>query len=104
MKNSTRYTMSKWFCLGFGIRTILALIVLLMVFASGFEASLVYLADLPTMMFLDLIEVGLPQSVFMALVSGHPFYLPMNLIAGLLWGGIFMLCPLVVKMVLRLWH
>jgi len=87
-----------------GIRTILALIVLLMVFATGFEASLLYFADLPTMMFLKLIEVGLPRSVLMALVSGHPFYLPMNLIAALLWGGIFMLYPLVVKMGLRLCH
>ena len=80
----------------------LALVVLLLAFLSGFEALLLYLADLPTMMFLDLAEMVLPQSVHMALVSGDPFYLPMNFIASLLWGGIFVLIPLLGKMVLRL--
>lgn len=84
------------------MRLSLALVVLLLAFLLGFEALLLYLADFPTMLFLDLAEMVLPQSVHMALVSGDPLYLPMNFIAGLLWGGIFVLIPLVSKKVLRL--
>ena len=81
---------------------ILALIVLLMAALTGFEALLLYLADLPTILFLDLAEMVLPQSLYMALVSGDPFYLPMNFIGSLLWGAIFMLIPLARNMVFRL--
>lgn len=96
--------MLKWFLIGFGIRTILALVVFFLALMLGFETFLLYFADVPTTMLLELAEMVLPQSIQMALVSGHPFYLPMNFIAGLLWGGIFMLIPLAGKMGLRLWH
>ena len=84
--------MKRWFLIGFAVRAILAVVVLLMAIRN-FEAALLYLADVPTMLFLALAEMTLPHSVFSVLVGGDPFYVPMNLVGCLLWGGIFTLIP-----------
>jgi hypothetical protein len=84
--------MKKWFLIGFAVRAISAIVVLLMALRN-FEATLFYLADLPTMLFLAAAEMTLPHSLFSMLAGGDPFYIPMNLIGCLLWGGIFTLVP-----------
>lgn len=93
--------MRKWFLLGFGIRAILAVVVTLIAL-SNFEAVMWYLADLPTILIIDLSEKLLPHSLFRILTGGEPFYVPMNLVGSLLWGGIFTLVPLTRNTVLRL--
>lgn len=98
--NNTPYSIKKWFLIGFGVRTTLAVLVFLMALRN-FEAGLLYLADVPTMLFLGLAEVTLPQSLFRLLVGGDPFYIPMNLAGGLLWGGIFTLIPVTRNLVFR---
>jgi len=92
-----RNTFWKWFLIGFGVRVALALVVTLLAVWS-FEAALWYFADLPSLLFLALAEQILPKALFQKLVGGEPFYIPMNVIASLLWGGIFMLIPLTRKM------
>jgi hypothetical protein len=93
--------MSKWFLLGFGTRAILA-VVLSLIVRRNFEVSFLYLADLPTMMFFALAEGSLPDSWFRMLLGSDPYYLSMNLIGSLLWGGSFMLIPLTRNMLCRL--
>ena len=91
----------KWFLIGFGVRLALALAVTLLAVWS-FEAAMWYFADLPTLLFLALAEQILPKALFAKLVGGDPFYIPMNVVASLLWGGIFTLIPLTRKMLFRL--
>jgi hypothetical protein len=98
--NNTHDSIKKWFLIGLGVRAILAVLVFLMALRN-FEAGLLYLADVATMLFLGLAEVTLPQSVFRILVGGDPFYIPMNLVGCLLWGGIFTLIPLTRNLVFR---
>jgi hypothetical protein len=90
MKDSTRSTILRWFLLGFAIRAAFA-VVLSLIAVGNFEALFLYFADLPTMLFLALAEASLPGSWFRFLVGSDPFYLSMNLIGCLLWGGIFVL-------------
>ena len=89
--------MKKWFLIGFAVRAILAVVVLLMSL-QNFEAALLYLADVPTMLFLALAEMTLPHSLFRVLSGGDPFYIPMNLAGCLLWGGMFTLIPFTRKL------
>lgn len=98
---SKRYTLLKWFLIGFGIRAFLAVVVTLIALRN-FEAGMLYLADPPTILFLTLAEEFLPTSLFTMLVGSDPFYIPMNLLGCLLWGGIFMLIPLTRNLVFRL--
>lgn len=90
-------TFSKWFLIGLGIRAALALVISVFV-VWNFETAMVYFADLPTLLFLTLAEEALPGSWFKMLVGKHPFYIPMNVAACLLWGGLFMLIPLTRKL------
>lgn len=99
-KSSAPYSIRKWFLLGFGVRVIFAVVVTLIAL-TNFEATMLYLADLPTFLIIILAEEFLPDSLFRILVGGDPFYIPMNLVGGLLWGGIFMLVPLTRNAVLR---
>lgn len=69
---------------------------------TTFEAVMLYLVDLPTVLVLGLSEKFLPHSLFRILTGGDPFYIPMNLVGSLLWGGIFTLVPLTRNTVLRL--
>ncbi len=101
MISSTPRTILKWFLLGFGIRVILA-VVLTLFARKNFEALFLYLADLPTMLFFALAEGFLPDSWFRMLLGGDPYYIPMNLIGSVLWGGVFMLFPLARQMVFLL--
>ena len=93
--------MMKWFAIGFATRACLALIVTLLQI-QNFEAVMLYLADFPTMLLLTLSEQFFPNRLFVALTEGHPYYIPMNLIGCLLWGGIFMLIPVAYNTVSRL--
>jgi hypothetical protein len=94
MKANRHPNLVKWFLIGFGIRLTLAVVVTLMMLRD-WEAGMVFLGDLPTMLFLFWAESFLPASLSHALA----LYIPMSLIGGLLWGGIFMLIPLVYKAV-----
>jgi len=100
MKASRHPALVKWFLIGFGIRASLTIAITLWALVN-FEAVMVYLADLPTMLFLDLLENSSP-SLSLALTGSHPFYVPMNLVGSFLWGGIFLLIPLAHKTVSRL--
>jgi hypothetical protein len=93
--------MSKWFLLGFGIRAILAVALTFFVIWN-FEVAMLYFADPPTILFLTLAEKSLPQSWFVILAGKHPYYITMNLVGCLLWGGIFMLIPLTGNLVSQL--
>lgn len=97
MKANRRRTMVKWFLIGFGVRAFLAVVLTLWQLID-WEAVMLYLADLPTMLFFDGLDVFFPDSVSRALEGSHPFYIPMNVIGSFLWGGIFMLVPLVYKL------
>ena len=77
-------------------------VVVTLIALTNFEAVMWYLLDFPTVLLIDLSEKFLPHSSFSVLVGGHPFYVPMNLVASLLWGGIFTLVPLARNMVFRL--
>jgi hypothetical protein len=101
MKDSTHYAIKKWFLIGVGVRAVLAVVVFLMALRN-FEALMLYLADLPTMLFLALAEMALPDSLFKVLAGGDPFYIPMNLAGCLLWGGIFTLIPFTRSLLFRL--
>ena len=76
--------------------------VVLLIGLWSFEALMLYLADLPTMLFLALAEMTFPRSVFMSVEGGDPFYVPMNLIGCVLWGGIFTLIPFTRNLTFRL--
>jgi hypothetical protein len=93
--------MKKWFLIGFGVRAVFAVVVFLMALRN-FEALLLYLADVPTILFLALAEMTLPRSMFTALAGGDPFYIPMNVVGCLLWGAIFILIPLTRNLIFRL--
>ena len=60
--------MKKWFLIGFAVRAILAVVVLLMALRN-FEAGMLFLADLPAMLFLAAAEMTLPHAVALPLKS-----------------------------------
>ena len=101
MKSITQYSIRKWFLLGFGVRIIFAVFVLICMALTTFEAVMLYFFDLPTILIIALSEKLLPHSLFRILTGGDPFYIPMNLLGSLLWGGIFTLVPLARNAVLR---
>lgn len=101
MKSSSPYSIRKWFLLGVGVRLLFAVLVLILMALTTFEAVMFYLVDLPTVLVLGLSEQFLPHSLFRILTGGDPFYIPMNLVASLLWGGVFTLVPLTRNAVLR---
>ena len=101
MKINSPYSIREWFLLGFGVRLLFAVLVLILMALTTFEAVMMYFVDLPTVLVLGLSEQFLPRSLFRILTGGDPFYIPMNLVACLLWGGIFTLVPLTRNVVLR---
>jgi hypothetical protein len=79
----------KWFAIGVVVRMALALTVTLLM-AVDWEAGMIYLADLPTMLSLDLLE-SISPSMTHLLSGGHPFYVLMNILGSCIWGLLFML-------------
>lgn len=101
MRSFAQSTLSKWFLIGFGTRALFGIVVFLMALRN-FEAQMLLLADLPTMIVLALAEGFLPSAIFTILTGGDPLYIPMNLLGCVLWSGIFMLFPLTRNIVVAM--
>ena len=69
--------------------------------ACGFEAVMLYLADIPTIWCFDLMEMMLSSSVAKQLAGSHPFYIPLNILGSLIWGFLFMLAFLTFSLIKR---
>jgi hypothetical protein len=90
--------MAKWFLIGFLVRAGLAIGVTLLM-AKNLEAGMLYLADLPTIWCLDLVERMLSLSVAKQLSGNHPYYVPLNILGALIWGILFMLAALAFSLI-----
>ena len=88
----------KWFLVGFGIRLSLAIILTLLIWRN-LEASMLYFADIPTISFFSVWEKLSSGNTPVRLVGTHPYYIPLNLFASLIWGFIFALVPLTVRVI-----
>lgn len=91
----------KWFLIGFVIRLVLAVLVTMLV-RYDVEASMLYFADVPLLMVVTLLESIVPTNTINTLTGNHPYYIPMNLFACVLWGSLFTLVPVVSKVIARL--
>jgi hypothetical protein len=85
----------KWFVIGLTVRLGLAGIVTLLM-RNDLEASMLYLADIPTIFCLEVAERLVSRNFAVRLSGGHPYYIPMNLLGGALWGFLFVLVRLIV--------
>ena len=85
--------MARWFMVGFLVRAALAIVITLMMVVN-FEAGMWYLADLPTIGCLALVESMISPSVARQLAGNDPFYIPLNILGALIWGFLFMLAAL----------
>lgn len=84
--------MAKWFLTGFSLRAGLGALVVL-VTRNNFEGAMLYFADLPTTFVLWIVEfIGSTAAVRHA-TGQHPYYLQLNLLGSILWGGLFLLIP-----------
>jgi hypothetical protein len=80
---------AKWFAIGLAVRSALAVVILVMMWLVNWESVMLYLLDVPTLFFVSLLEHVFPA--LDALGSGDPYYLPMNLFGGFVWGTMFAL-------------
>ena len=96
--SNRRRLMARWFLIGFLVRLALAIVITLLM-AWNWEAVMLYLADFPTILCLDLVESVLPSSVAKQLSGNHPFYVPMNILGALIWGFLFMLASLAFSLI-----
>ena len=80
---------AKWFAIGLAVRSALGVIVFLMMWLVNWESVMLYLFDVPTLFFASLLAHVFPAMD--VIDSGDPFYLPMNLFGGFVWGTMFAL-------------
>ena len=85
----------KWFMIGLTVRLGLAVIVILLAW-HNWENVFLYFVDLPTVFCIFLVE-NLVSTEFLGQLMGRdPYYIPMNVFAGVLWGSLFVLVRLIV--------
>ena len=97
MKANSHPILVKWFLIGFGIRAGLAVVVTFWMLWE-WESVYLYLADPATILLFALLDF-FPDWLAHAFEGSHPLYIQMNIIASFLWGGIFVLIPLVHRAV-----
>jgi len=94
-----RRLFARWFLIGFLVRAALAILITLLMVVRSFESGMWYLADLPTILCYELIEMMLPLSVAKQLAGKDPFYVPLNILGALIWGFLFMLAALAFSLI-----
>jgi hypothetical protein len=88
----------KWFLIGFVSRLVLAVLITLLI-RYDVEASMLYFADLPLFIIVALLERIVSTNTINTLTGSHPYYIPMNLFASVLWGSLFTLVPIASKVI-----
>jgi hypothetical protein len=87
-----------WFAIGLAIRLALGIVVFLMMWLINWESAMLYLLDVPTLFCASLLDHIFPASS--AIGSGDPYYIPMNLFGGIVWGALFALGALLFSAVI----
>ena len=90
--------MANWFLIGFVVRVALAVIIALLM-TRDFEAGMLYLADLPTIGCLEMVERLFSSNMAKHLSGNHPYYVPFNLLGSFIWGLLFMLAAFSVSLI-----
>ena len=78
--------LAKWFAIGLAVRLALGVAVFLMMFVN-WESAMLYLLDAPTLFCASILDHLFPATN--AIGSGDPYYIPMNLFGGIVWGALF---------------
>jgi hypothetical protein len=81
--------MAKWFAIGFVVRVALGIIVLFLTLVN-LESAMMHLLDPLTLFGVWVMDEVFPLAA-RNIDWGHPFYPLLNLMAGVLWGFLFML-------------
>jgi hypothetical protein len=89
---------AKWFAIGLAVRLGLGIVVFLMIAFVNWESAMLYLLDVPTLFIASLLDHLFPATI--AIGSGDPFYVPMNLFGGIVWGALFALAALLFSAVI----
>lgn len=80
----------KWFMIGFIGRLVVGIAIAVLINRS-LEASMLYLADVPTIFVISLFERLSPRTALIVTASRHPYYIAMNLLGSVVWGSLFAL-------------